>query len=626
MAGVPQLQKAYLEVETGARIECMFNPAKFSFSQANRWESDQIPGKATPTMRYAGGEGGSFALSLVFDTTADGTAVTGYTNKLLKLMDVDTTLPGYDATRSNGRPPWVKFHWGTSLHSFKAVVKSIDVGFTYFSSEGLPLRANVEMRLEQYEPDANWGPQNPTSGTPTPEPHPPGRGRRHARPHLGPLLRRSDPVAGDRHRQRSRRSARPPARTTSRHPRAGWEPDMPPSTTLLVFVPKILVDGAEIPQERYDDIIDLRVSQSVSVPSQLTLRLSDPEFQLIDGDSVRHRQADRSRASRAPPGTWLTVFKGEIVSVGTDQNAERADACELVAHRPRPCPPPRPTTTRIRTFQNQSYSDVLSTIAGEEGLAVSTDVTKPRFDYLIQTTTNYAFLNEIAFRTGTQWTIDDGKLEVNARQSSPPVVVEYGSDLRRIKARYSTANETTNVTVRSWDPRSKAVVTGRAALTSVRNNRANTGTAPLGSAGRADGSPFAGSLQTAALIAGSTDEAKQLADCPRRPARHRRPQRSRRVPRQPGHHGRRNGRDHERRNQAERHVLRHIGRAHLRTRRRHDDDVHDRRARAARRSSTCSAAATTTSRRSAASGSRSGSSPTTRIPTASAGCGSSSRR
>jgi LysM repeat protein len=168
MPSPAQLQKAYLEVETGARIECMFNPAKFSFSQSNRWESDQIPGKATPQMRYAGGEGGSFSLSLVFDTTSAGTAVSAHTNKLLKLMEIDTSLPGYDAARSNGRPPWVKFHWGTSLHSFKAVVKSIDVGFTYFSSEGLPLRANVEMRLEQYEPDANWGPQNPTSGTPRP--------------------------------------------------------------------------------------------------------------------------------------------------------------------------------------------------------------------------------------------------------------------------------------------------------------------------------------------------------------------------------------------------------------------------------------------------------------------------
>jgi len=168
MAGVTQFQKAYLEVETGTRINCMFNPSTFTFAQANRWESDRIPGKATPSMRFVGGAGGTFSLSLVFDTTADGTAVTAHTDKLLKLMDIDTSLPGYDASRSNGRPPWVRFHWGTTLHSFKAVITNMQVAFTYFSHEGLPLRANVEMSLEQYEPDANWGPQNPTSGTPRP--------------------------------------------------------------------------------------------------------------------------------------------------------------------------------------------------------------------------------------------------------------------------------------------------------------------------------------------------------------------------------------------------------------------------------------------------------------------------
>jgi hypothetical protein len=163
-----QLQKAYLEVENGSRIECMFNPAKFEFSTSNKWDSDRLPGKNSPTLRYAGGQGGSFSLSLVFDTTSDGSAVTAHTNKLLKLMDIDESLAGYDATINNGRPPWVKFHWGTHLHSFKAVIKSATVGFTYFSNEGLPLRANVSLSLEQFEPDANWGPQNPTSGTPKP--------------------------------------------------------------------------------------------------------------------------------------------------------------------------------------------------------------------------------------------------------------------------------------------------------------------------------------------------------------------------------------------------------------------------------------------------------------------------
>jgi LysM repeat protein len=164
-----QMQKAYLEVENGGRIDCMFNPTTFSFSTQNRWESDSVPGKSTPTLRFAGGSGGSFSLNLVFDTTGTGSAVSAHTNKLLKLMEIDTSLPSYNPSVDNGRPPWVKFHWGTHLHSFKAVITSANVSFTYFSSEGLPLRANVDLTLEQYEPDANWGPQNPTSGTPKPQ-------------------------------------------------------------------------------------------------------------------------------------------------------------------------------------------------------------------------------------------------------------------------------------------------------------------------------------------------------------------------------------------------------------------------------------------------------------------------
>ena len=95
--------------------------------------SPAVPGKSTPTMRYVGGEGGTFSLSLVFDTTAAGTAVTAYTNKLLKLMDVDTSLPGYDAQRANGRPPWVKFHWG-DLHSFKSVLSLVRVAMAHSTS------------------------------------------------------------------------------------------------------------------------------------------------------------------------------------------------------------------------------------------------------------------------------------------------------------------------------------------------------------------------------------------------------------------------------------------------------------------------------------------------------------
>ncbi len=70
-----QLQKAFLTTEGGEKIECMFNPAKFSFSMSNRWQAEPVPGSNTPSMRYAGGESGKFNLSLVFDTTKTGTTV-----------------------------------------------------------------------------------------------------------------------------------------------------------------------------------------------------------------------------------------------------------------------------------------------------------------------------------------------------------------------------------------------------------------------------------------------------------------------------------------------------------------------------------------------------------------------
>lgn len=160
-------EKAILEIETGTRIPCMFNPSELQVTRSSSWSANPVPGRGAPRLEYVGGGSGSMSLSLFFDTTADGTAVTRHTGKLLKLLDPDPSLPGADERSGNVRPPWVRFHWG-DLHSFKAVVASLDITFTYFASSGTPLRARASMSLTQYEPDDAFGPQNPTSGTPDP--------------------------------------------------------------------------------------------------------------------------------------------------------------------------------------------------------------------------------------------------------------------------------------------------------------------------------------------------------------------------------------------------------------------------------------------------------------------------
>lgn len=160
--------KAYLETESGSKINCLFNPTQLEVTKTNSWTGGNSKGRNAPDMVFDGGGSGTLSLSLIFDTTDTGKAVTTHTNQLSKLMSIDTSLADYDSATNNGRPQWVKFHWG-DMHTFKAVITSMTLTFTYFSSAGVPLRANVLLDLTQYEPETHWAPQNPTSGTPDPQ-------------------------------------------------------------------------------------------------------------------------------------------------------------------------------------------------------------------------------------------------------------------------------------------------------------------------------------------------------------------------------------------------------------------------------------------------------------------------
>lgn len=161
-------EKAFLEIEGGDRVPCLFNPTQLRISRANSWQGDSLPGTGVPTLRYVGATSGVLTLDLFFDTTADGTAVTRHTGKILALMDIDPSLPGSDDAKHQVRPPYVTFHWG-DLHAFKAVVAELELTFTYFSATGVPLRAMMKVLLRQYEASDAFGPQNPTSGTPEPQ-------------------------------------------------------------------------------------------------------------------------------------------------------------------------------------------------------------------------------------------------------------------------------------------------------------------------------------------------------------------------------------------------------------------------------------------------------------------------
>jgi hypothetical protein len=160
--------RAYLISEKGNRLDCLFNPAELTISKSNSWNAGQAKGKDAPELRFQGGQSATLTMTLMFDTTRTGADVNRYTRKLLEMMTVDKSLPGGDKPSNAGRPPWVEFHWGR-LHSFKAMLERVQIRFTYFASDGTPLRAKVDVNLKQWRDQAQKPLQNPTSSTP--EPH-----------------------------------------------------------------------------------------------------------------------------------------------------------------------------------------------------------------------------------------------------------------------------------------------------------------------------------------------------------------------------------------------------------------------------------------------------------------------
>ncbi|RZU48468.1 LysM domain-containing protein [Krasilnikovia cinnamomea] len=158
--------KAFLLTEKKDRIDFLFNPAELTITKANTWNAAENKGGNAPELRFQAGQSGTLALSITLDTTATGEDVTDYTNKLLDLLKVDSSLPGSDKQRNKARPPWVEFHWG-KLHSFKAIVERLQLKFTYFASNGMPLRAKADLALKQYKDEGKPLLQNPTSHTPT---------------------------------------------------------------------------------------------------------------------------------------------------------------------------------------------------------------------------------------------------------------------------------------------------------------------------------------------------------------------------------------------------------------------------------------------------------------------------
>lgn len=180
---------AQLEADWGGgRIrtyKVQYNPKELSFEKGVQLAEINIPGLDAPLQQFVRGQAEKLSLELFFDTTEDGmgeaaTSVTARTDEIYKLVKVDP---------DSHAPPVVTFRWGVSFpgdsvsfqagaspgadaegvgeqggspggqgkgnqqrSSFRGIAESVRQQFTLFSSEGVPLRATLNLVLREYRP------------------------------------------------------------------------------------------------------------------------------------------------------------------------------------------------------------------------------------------------------------------------------------------------------------------------------------------------------------------------------------------------------------------------------------------------------------------------------------------
>jgi len=228
----------------------------------------------------------------------------------------------------------------------------------------------------------------------------------------------------------------------------------------LPQVPQVKVGGTVLAPEVASTMVEARVSRTIGMASRCELRFSDDDFGLTDNASkfAIGKTIEVSIADFV--GTIKPVFKGEVISIAIDQGhserhefvVEAFDKAHRLGH-----------VSRARTFLNSTYSDVISTIAGQYGLSAdvsASGASSPTFEYLLQNVSDFAFIDRMAMRIGAEWFVDDTKLVVRDRPSTESVVLEYGENLIRFRARFSGSEHIGEVQTAGWDYRAKQRVVG----------------------------------------------------------------------------------------------------------------------------------------------------------------------
>jgi uncharacterized protein involved in type VI secretion and phage assembly len=241
---------------------------------------------------------------------------------------------------------------------------------------------------------------------------------------------------------------------------------------VLVSWPAVEIDGTTLSDDLRVGLTGVVVDNHIHLPDMFTMVFDDPLHNLISEASVKVGSTVTIKATTVGSTTPDLLIGGEVTALeasyegGWDRTIVRGYDKSHRLHRGR----------RTETYQNVKVSDVAQTVASRAGLEVGTiDDSGAVLDFISQVNiSDWDFLKARARELGFEVGVVDGQFffrkpvqsttgpDPGDADSQGPAQLVYGRDLISFRPRVSSSAQVTQISVRAWDPDTKAVLVGSA--------------------------------------------------------------------------------------------------------------------------------------------------------------------
>jgi phage protein D len=222
----------------------------------------------------------------------------------------------------------------------------------------------------------------------------------------------------------------------------------------------ILVDGSEIDEELRNRVREVRVQSYLRLPDACTLTATFLKAEPGHDEPIDEHPFDIGKKLEVKLGsseglTTKSLFKGEIVTLEPSFGAGDVELIVRGFDRSHVLLRSR----NVRTFQNQTSSDIVAKIVQEAGFQADCDPSGDPHDFMQQDNeTDWDFIWRLAERVGFEFVMEDQTAHFRGPTPEGAIELEWPKTLRSFNPRVTAIQQVKQVSLLAQDPKTKQAI------------------------------------------------------------------------------------------------------------------------------------------------------------------------